>query len=133
LTTAGVNYDEALVRCGNFTPQSGLIAMTELLNLRPRPTAVFVASDTVAFGALHAIRRCGLCVPQDLALVGFDDVPLSEFLDPPLTTLRLPAYRLGQGAADLLVRLIRKEPIENMHVLLGTELIVRESCGASIR
>jgi DNA-binding LacI/PurR family transcriptional regulator len=133
LSTARVEYDKGLVRYGNFTPQSGFVAMNELLKLRPRPTAAFVASDTVAFGALHAIRRSGLRVPQDLALVGFDDVPLSEFLDPPLTTLRLPAHRLGQGAAEMLVRLIRKEPVENLNVLLETELIVRESCGASFK
>ncbi|HEX7586759.1 MAG TPA: LacI family DNA-binding transcriptional regulator, partial [Anaerolineae bacterium] len=76
LTTAGVEYDKALVRYGNFTPQSGFVAMNALLRSRPHPTAVFVASDTVAIGAVHAIRRCGLRVPQDLALVGFDDIRL---------------------------------------------------------
>lgn len=133
LTHARVRYSTELVRYGNFTPQSGFIAMNQLLDLRSRPSAIFVASDTVAFGALHAIRRRGLRVPQDIALVGFDDVPLSEYIDPPLTTLRLPAYQLGQGAANLLVRLIRKESIENFQILLKTKLIIRESCGASRR
>jgi LacI family transcriptional regulator len=133
LAEGGVDYDEGLVRYGNFTPQSGLAAMDELLTLQPRPTAVFVASDTVALGALQALRRAGLRVPQDLALVGFDDIPLAEFVDPPLTTVRLPAHGLGWGAADLLIRLIAaEEEIRNPNVFLETELVVRESCGANL-
>ncbi len=132
LKGAGVSYDKSLVRYGNFTPYSGLQAMNQLLACRPRPTAVFVASDTVAFGALHALHQAGLRVPQDMALVGFDDVPLANFVDPPITTLRLPAYQLGYGAADLLIRLISKDKIENPHILLETKLVVRESCGAQL-
>lgn len=133
LTKAHIKYTKELVRYGNFTPQSGFIAMNELLDLHSPPTAVFIASDTVAFGALHAIRRRGLHVPQDLALVGFDDVPLSSYIDPPLTTLCLPAYQLGRVTTDLLVRLIRKEPIKHTQILLETKLIIRESCGACLR
>jgi DNA-binding LacI/PurR family transcriptional regulator len=106
--------------------------MMDLLRLTPRPTAVFVASDTVALGALQAIRRSELRVPEDLALVGFDDVPLAEFVDPPLTTIRLPAHGLGWGAADMLIRLIAKEHVRQPNVILETELIVRRSCGADI-
>jgi DNA-binding LacI/PurR family transcriptional regulator len=80
---------------------------------------------------LQAIRGCGLRVPNDIALVGFDDVPLSEFVDPPLTTIRLPAYGLGWGAADLLIRAINHEEIQQRSVLLESELIVRKSCGAN--
>jgi LacI family transcriptional regulator len=104
--------------------------MTKLLQRTPRPTAVFVASDTVALGALQAIRACGLRVPDDIALVGFDDVPFAELVDPPLTTIRLPAYGLGWGAADLLIRAINQEDIQRPAVLLESELIVRQSCGA---
>lgn len=131
LEAANIPLDEALVRYGAFTPQSGLTAMEELLAARPRPTAVFVASDVVALGALQAIRQSGLQVPEDLALVGFDDIPLAEFIDPPLTTVRLPATSLGWGAAELLIRLIAgDEPIRNPNVILETELVVRASCGA---
>jgi LacI family transcriptional regulator len=69
-------------------------------------------------------------VPKDIALVGFDDIPLAEFVDPPLTTVRLPAYGLGWGAADMLLRLIGGDEA-NLNVLLETELVVRESSGAS--
>ena len=81
-------------------------------------------------GALKAIRSAGLNVPHDIALVGFDDAPMSEFVDPPLTTMRLPAFGLGWGAADMLIRLINQEVIRQPAVLLETELIVRKSCGA---
>ena len=132
LEEAGLAYDESLVRYGNMTPHGGDDAMTDLLTTGERPTAVFIASDTVALGALQAIRRLGLSVPDDLALVGFDDIPLAEFIDPPLTTVRLPAYGLGWGAAEMLLRLIAgDETTPNVNVILETELIVRESCGAS--
>ena len=130
LAAAGIPFNECLVRYGDFAPASGEIAMNDLLQLTPRPTAVFVASDTVAIGALKAIRGAGLTVPHDIALVGFDDAPHSEFIEPPLTTVRLPAYGLGWGAADLLIRLINKEVIRQPAVLLDTELIIRKSCGA---
>jgi DNA-binding LacI/PurR family transcriptional regulator len=133
LQAAGIAYRDSRVCCGNFTPQSGFAAMKKLLARRPQPTAVFVASDTVAFGALHAIRQAGLRVPEDLALVSFDDVPLAEFVEPPLTTLRLPAVQLGRHAADLLIRLIGKERVDDPHILLETKLIVRQSCGESLR
>lgn len=130
LEGAGIFFDPDLIRYGNFTTQSGANAMSELLGLDPLPTAVFVASDTVALGALQAIRQRGLHSPEDIALVGFDDIPLSEFIDPPLTTVRLPAFGLGWGAADLLIRLLSDEEIANPQVILETELIIRKSCGA---
>jgi LacI family transcriptional regulator len=130
LTAADISFDECLVRYGDFAPASGEVAMNDLLQLDPRPTAVFVASDTVAMGALKAIHGAGLTVPHDMALVGFDDAPYSEFIEPPLTTVRLPAFGLGWGAADLLIRLINKEVIRQPSVLLETELIIRKSCGA---
>jgi DNA-binding LacI/PurR family transcriptional regulator len=130
LAAADVSFDESLVRYGDFDPASGEVAMLDLLQLTPRPTAVFVASDTVAIGVLKAIRCAGLNVPRDMALVGFDDAPHSEFIEPPLTTVRLPAFGLGWGAADMLIRMINKEVIRQPAVLLETELIVRKSCGA---
>jgi DNA-binding LacI/PurR family transcriptional regulator len=132
LASAKMPFDEDLVRYGDFAPASGEAAMTDLLRLTPRPTAVFVASDTVAIGALKAIRTAGLAVPRDIAVVGFDDAPHSEFIDPPLTTVRLPAYGLGWGAADLLIRLINNEVIRQPSVLLETELIIRKSCGSHL-
>ncbi|RIK29835.1 MAG: LacI family transcriptional regulator [Chloroflexi bacterium] len=131
LEAAGIAYDPTLVRYGNFTPQSGQFAMADLLTHIPRPTAVFVASDTVALGALQAIRQVGLKIPDDIAVVGYDDIPLAEYIDPPLTTVRLPAAGLGWGAAELLIRLITaEEEVHDTNVILEAELVVRASCGA---
>ncbi|MER3543949.1 MAG: LacI family transcriptional regulator [Chloroflexota bacterium] len=131
LEAAGLPYDEALVRCGNFTADSGYTAMVHLLSIRERPTAVFVASDLVALGAMAGARSLGLNIPRDLAVVGFDDIPLARYMEPPLTTIRLPAFALGFAAGDLLIRLLKGEEIRSPHVLLETELVVRRSCGAA--
>lgn len=133
LGEAGIVYDEALVRYGGFTDESGEEAMSELLSTPPLPTAVFAASDVVALGALSAIQSAGLSVPGDIALVGFDDIPLAQYIDPPLTTVRLPAYGLGWGAGQMLVRLIEDhDEVTERRVLLETELIIRESSGAVV-
>jgi DNA-binding LacI/PurR family transcriptional regulator len=125
----GLAFDQALVRYGNFTVESGAQAMAELLRLNPRPSAVFVASDTVAIGALQAIKDAGLRVPQDIAVCGFDDISFAKFTTPPLTTVQLPAYGLGWAAAEMLIRMISKEEIKNPYVILSTELVIRDSCG----
>jgi LacI family transcriptional regulator len=127
LMLSNIPYDEALVRYGKFSPESGFDAMSELLELEPRPEAVFVASDTVALGALRAIRQHGLRIPEDIALCGFDDISLSKFIDPPLTTVALPAFGLGWGAAELVVRLIAAEDVMNPYLILDTELMIRQS------
>lgn len=131
LEDAGVKYEPELVAYGNFTPRSGYQAMEELLALPEPPTAVFIASDTVALGGLQAARQSGRRVPDDLAIVGFDDIPLAGFVEPPLTTIHLPANGLGRGAAEMLIRIINGEkPIRDPHMLLETQLIVRKSSGA---
>jgi LacI family transcriptional regulator len=127
LDDAGLETDESLVRTGSFTPASGVAAMEDLLRASPRPTAVFVASDVVALGAMQAIKRAGLRIPADIAVVGFDDVPLADFYDPPLTTIRLPAYGLGWAAGERLVRLVQGDELAENGLLLETELVVRES------
>jgi len=104
--------------------------MKELLEVSDRPSAVFVASDVVAFGATAAIREAGLRIPQDIALVAFDNVPLSKYVQPALTTVNLPAKQLALEASRILLQLIRNESVLEKQVLLDTELIVRESCGA---
>jgi len=129
LSQYGLPFEEELVRYGDFTEESGYVAMKELLDLSPPPTAVFVASDLVAFGALAAIHERGLAIPQDMAVVGFDDVRLARYINPPLTTVRLPAYELGESAMDMLIKIINGEEVPESHLLLETELVIRESCG----
>ena len=132
LEEARISFDEELVRYGDFREESGRVAMSQLLDLPEPPTAVFVASDMVAFGALVAIKQRGLTIPDDVALVGFDDVQLAHYVDPPLTTVQLPAYDLGYWAATLLTQLIDDEPVEKQEILLQTELVVRQSCGTHV-
>jgi LacI family transcriptional regulator len=101
--------------------------MNALLSGPRRITAVFVASDVVAIGAMLAIKRAGLRIPEDIAIVGFDDNPLAEFFDPPLTTVHLPAYGLGLAAGERLIRLIQGEGLSENSLLLESNLITRQS------
>ena len=127
MNDSGLTVDESLIQEGNYTPSSGFLAMAALLEIIPRITAVFVASDVVAMGALLAIKRAGLHVPKDIALAGFDDIPLAEYFDPPLTTVHLPAYGLGWAAGERLIRLIRGEGLNEHSLLLESKLIARQS------
>ncbi|MEW5941753.1 MAG: LacI family DNA-binding transcriptional regulator, partial [Chloroflexota bacterium] len=131
LQNAGLEPNQGFIQEGNYTPASGYQAMSALLKLTPRPTAVFIASDVVAMGAILAARRSGLKIPEDISLVGFDDIPLAEYFDPPLTTLRLPAFGLGWAASERLIRLIRAEGLDQNQIRLDTKLIVRESSAAN--
>lgn len=122
---AGADLDENLVVEANFSAASGRRAMATLLE-RPGLTAVFVASDVVAFGAMAAIREAGLRVPDDVSVVGFDDIPLAAYFDPPLTTVRLPAHDLGLAVGAALLDRINGRPTE-ARTVLPTELVVRAS------
>ncbi|MHB8892571.1 MAG: LacI family DNA-binding transcriptional regulator [Candidatus Limnocylindrales bacterium] len=129
LEAAGIDYDPAQVVEGAFDAASGHAAIGRLLTDVPDVTALFVASDIVAFGALRALREAGRRVPADVSVVGFDDVPLARHFDPPLTTIRLPANALGAAAGRALVDRLAGRPT-NLRTLLPTELIVRESTAA---
>ncbi len=129
LSEHGLAYDAELVRTADFLPETGRGAMTELLNLPERPTAIFAASDVVAMGAMTAIRAAGLTIPDEVAVVGFDDIFLASQACPPLTTVRVPAYGLGWTSAEILISLIEGEE-DVASVILDTELVTRESCGA---
>jgi LacI family transcriptional regulator len=133
LAAHGISYRAELVRYGDFTPDSGYEQMCSLLDAPERPTAVFVASDVVAFGVMAAIRERGLRIPEDVAVVGFDDVPFARYASPPLTTAHLPAEELGRRAGEMLIALISGADLGERHVLLETSLVVRESSGALVR
>jgi DNA-binding LacI/PurR family transcriptional regulator len=101
--------------------------MQDLLEQGLGFTAVFVASDNVAMGALSAIRAYGLQVPADLSVIGFDDIPWAKFASPPLTTVHLPAQKLAKSACLLLLDLIKSDTVQVRHQTIETELIVRDS------
>lgn len=127
LKAANYDIDETLIRQGDYTPASGFEAMNTLLDAPDRPDAVFVASDVVAIGAMQAVKQRGLRIPQDIAIIGFDDIPTAGHLDPPLTTIRLPAFGIGWAAGERAIRLILGEELEAQGVLLETELVIRQS------
>jgi LacI family transcriptional regulator len=125
LANAGLPGSDDLVVEAAFDAPSGHTAMVELLE-RATFDAVFVASDVVALGAIGALREAGRRVPDDVSVVGFDDIPLAAFFDPPLTTVRLPAYELGQAAGRALLERIARQAIPT-RTLLPIELVVRGS------
>ncbi|HET7496453.1 MAG TPA: LacI family DNA-binding transcriptional regulator [Candidatus Limnocylindrales bacterium] len=125
LGAAGLPALDELIEEGAFDAPSGHAAMKRLL-ARTTFDAVFVASDVVALGAIGALREAGRRVPADVSVVGFDDIPLAAYFDPPLTTVRLPAYELGQAAGRALLDRIAERSIPS-RTLLPTELIVRGS------
>jgi len=121
--------DPELVEFGDWSDEGGYAAMQKLLH--HQPTAVFVASDTMAMGALRAINESGLSVPGDLAVVGFDGLPASERSSPPLTTIFQPIPQVGETLIKILLDQINTEAPEPIGKLMPTELIIRESSGSS--
>ena len=131
LLDRGYAYREELVIEGDYTEASGYTAMQRLL--RERPEAVFIASDQMALGALRAIREAGLTTPQDIALVGFDDLLPPNTVHPRLTTIRQPVAQIGQEAVKVLIDVIKNGPKPSNRIILDTQLVIRESCGAKLR
>jgi len=127
LERAGLGFDPALVRNGDFQHEGGFVCGGELLDLPDPPSAIFAGSDQQAFGLYEAARQRGLRVPQDLSVVGFDDLPVARWVSPPLTTVRQPLAEMGRAAAQVLDDLIDGVPLRMNRVELSTELIVRES------
>lgn len=127
LDRAGIAYDPELVRHGDFQHEGGFQRGGELLDLDGPPTAIFAGSDQQALGVYEAARQRGLRVPQDVSVIGFDDLPVARWLSPPLTTVRQPLTEMGRAAAEMLVQLVDGMPLRTQRVELATELIVRES------
>ena len=129
LRQAGLPVDMNLIIDGDFTQEGGYEATERLL--RGKPDAIFVASDAMAQGAYRALREADLRVPEDVAIVGFDDMPFAPTMNPPLTTVRQPIQRLGGAAAEMLIGIIQDGAITSRCVKLPTELVIRASCGFS--
>ena len=127
LEERGIGFDPDLVVCGDGYPQGGRRAMQKLLALPSPPTAVFCYNDLTAIGAAMAVREAGLQVPDDISLVGFDDIELASYFHPPLTTVRQPAYELGRQAMEMVLNLMA-DGCDEASVVLKGELVVRQSC-----
>lgn len=128
LKARGILAEARLIVEGDFSEDSGYEAMQQLLP--QSPDAVFVASDMMALGALRALREASKRVPDEIAVVGYDDMPFATHTDPPLTTVRQPIHRAGFVAAETLMEMIQEEDCAPRRVILPTELVIRDSCGA---
>jgi LacI family transcriptional regulator len=127
LEASGIEVDDALIWQGDFYHESGFAGGTALLSMDAPPTAIFAASDQMAFGVYEAVRQRGLRVPNDVSVVGFDDLAESRWTSPPLTTVRQPLSEMGLVAARTVLRLAQGEEIETPRIELATELVVRLS------
>ena len=114
----------------NFDFDSGYSAMMELLKLEDSPTAVFAASDKTAFGAIEAINDMKLRVPEDISVIGFDDIEACLYSTPKLTTIRQDCDEIGKRAADILVNEIDGKKKENVNLIVPVDLVIRDSCKA---
>ncbi|RJG17881.1 LacI family DNA-binding transcriptional regulator [Massilia cavernae] len=129
LQDAGLEVAPELVREGDFSEASGLEAGRALLALPEPPTAIFAANDAMALGCVSAVRASGLRVPEDISVVGFDDVPMAAVVQPGLTTLRHPIPAMAQAAVQELMRRIRQEPGRRQRIEFPSEIVIRESTG----
>ncbi|MDS0136860.1 LacI family DNA-binding transcriptional regulator [Amycolatopsis sp. CM201R] len=130
LTAAGITPDEDLIRIGAYDPEISAASAHALLTGPDRPTAVFAANDISAIATVGAARELGLAVPDDLSVVGFDNVPESALCSPPLTTVDQPIREMGHRAIRMLIALINGDEVERTHVTLDTGLVVRHSTRA---
>lgn len=124
-----LEVDPILIQEGDFYYKTGYNLMLKLLFIENPPTAVFAANDEMAIGAIKAIQSQGLKVPEDIAIVGFDNIKMSAIFSPSLTTIGQPTYKIGEKAMNLLLDLIRGKKLSKNQFVLDDKLIIRESCG----
>ena len=128
LIEAGIPFDPALVIESQAGQAAGYRSMQQLLALAQPPTAIVTHNDVLAMGAMHAIHQAGLAVPNDISIVGYDDLISSAYLNPPLTTIKFPLAEMGHQASQLIIKLVQKQDeLPTQTIVLPVELIVRAS------
>lgn len=134
LKSNGISISDKLEAQGNFTEDSGYKACQSLLRVEPWPTAIFAANDAMAIGAIEAVKDDGKKVPEDIAIVGFDDISMAKYISPALTTVKVPLFEMGQIVGKTLIQKINCEDDNNIKVdekiVIPLELKIRESCGS---
>uniref|UniRef100_A0A7C3RVU3 LacI family DNA-binding transcriptional regulator n=1 Tax=Dictyoglomus thermophilum TaxID=14 RepID=A0A7C3RVU3_DICTH len=124
----GLSINENYIKRGDYTPNGGYKAAKELLAHNINPTAIFVANDSMAIGVYRALFEASLKIPEDISIVGFNNISISKFLNPPLTTISIPIEDLVETAINLLLERIEKNRKNSKKVIIATELVVRNSC-----
>jgi len=130
LHQADISIDPELIQAGDYTTDTGFVCAQRLLDLSHPPTAIFAANDQSAIGVIKAIHRAGLRVPDDISVIGFDNIPEVAYTHPTLTTIDQSIDKMGYVATEMLIRLIRGESLHNHLYKMPTQLIVRDSCRA---
>jgi LacI family repressor for deo operon, udp, cdd, tsx, nupC, and nupG len=128
MSSNNLNVDPVLVQEGDFTFESGFNLMMKFFAIGQLPSAIFAANDEMAMGVIKAIKSKGLKVPEDISVLGFDNLKFSSLFEPGLTTIAQPAFEIGEKVAELLLRLINKEEFKHEHMFFADQLIVRQSC-----
>lgn len=130
LKDAGIPFNKELITYGNYVETGGREAINKLLSLKNPPTAVFSTNNLMTLGCIKEIYKRKISIPDEIALIGFDDSTWAEALIPPLTTVKQPGYELGVNAAELLIKRLNNGDVSKMNIVLNPELVVRESCGS---
>lgn len=128
-----LEVDPVLIQEGDFSYETGYNLAMKFLALENPPTAIFAASDDMAIGAIKAVKEHLLHVPDDVAVIGFDNIKISSIFEPSLTTIAQPMYEIGVAAMDMLLKLINGEQLKKRQFVLEDQLIVRESCGGEMK
>ena len=128
LKAAGIPVDEKLVKSGNFDHESGYRACRDLLAEEFPPTAIFAGNDLMAVGVLCAIHEANMCVPADISVIGFDDIPLASYSVPRLTTISQPSHQLGQAAVECLIDRLKNPEKSVQRDILSVSFVERDSC-----
>lgn len=131
LIEKGLKLEDELLITGDLTQRDGFRQANYLMDLNNPPTAIAAGNDLMALGAISAAQKRGLSVGRDIAITGFDNIPLAEHSHPPLTTLHQPIYQIGDMVCEMLIKRIKGEPVEKDKVLLQPSLIIRETCGGA--
>jgi LacI family transcriptional regulator len=132
MTRAGLPLDEALIREGDWEIEGGYAAAQALLTVPERPTAIFAANDSIAVGTMYAIQEAGLRVPDDISVIGYDNLPSATIIRPKLSTVTMPCYDMGQTGAKLLIRQLANHALPDEQIKVRGELIIRDTTGIPV-
>ncbi|MGD8752460.1 MAG: LacI family DNA-binding transcriptional regulator [Anaerolineales bacterium] len=132
LQKQGIHLSEDCIKIGDLTQNGGYKQARKLLDLPDPPTAIAACNDLMALGAISAAQDIGLNVGEEIAITGFDDIPMSEHSHPPLTTVHQPVYKIGTMVCEMLIQIVLGNPLEKHQIILKPSLMVRQSCGNGI-